>query len=95
MISAGWYNTANKDARNVLAFGRMIKTLGGVSMSKTYQSNGGMTANEMDSVMAKHFAKIQTNTTNIDRKGFSQWVGRNGNKTIQDNNRVSRTGFKV
>lgn len=67
----------------------------GVSMSKTYQSNGGMTANEMDSVMAKHFAKIQTNTTNIDRKGFSQWVGKNGNKTIQDNNRVSRTGFKV
>lgn len=35
MISAGWYNTANKDARNVLAFGRMIKTLGGVSMSKS------------------------------------------------------------
>lgn len=35
MISARWYNTANKDARNVLAFGRMIKTLGGVSMSKS------------------------------------------------------------
>lgn len=35
MISAGWYNTENKDARNVLAFGRMIKTLGGVSMSKS------------------------------------------------------------
>ena len=67
----------------------------GVSMSRNYQSNGGMTANEMDGVMAKHFAKIQTNTTNIDRKEFSQWVGRNGNKTIQDNNRVSRTGFKI
>jgi len=66
----------------------------GISMSKSYQSNG-MTAQEMDSVMSKHFAKIQTNTTNIDKKGFSQWSERNGNRTIQNNNRVSRTGFKI
>ena len=66
----------------------------GVSMSKSYQSNG-MTAQEMDSVMSRHFAKIQTNTTNIDKRGFSQWSERNGNRTIQNNNRVSRTGFKI
>ena len=66
----------------------------GVSMSKSYQSNG-MTAQEMDSVMSKHFGKIQTNTTNIDKRGFSQWSERNGNRTIQNNNRVSRTGFKI
>jgi len=66
----------------------------GISMSKSYQSNG-MTAQEMDSVMSKHFAKIQTNTTNIDKRGFSQWSERNGNRTIQNNNRVSRTGFKI
>lgn len=66
----------------------------GISMSKSYQSNG-MTAQEMDSVIGKHFAKIQTNTTNIDKRGFSQWSERNGNRTIQNNNRVSRTGFKI
>ena len=67
----------------------------GISMSRNYQTNGGMTANEMDSVMGKHFAKIQVNQTNYDRKGFSSWLGSNGNRTIQNNNRVSRTGFKV
>ena len=35
MNSASWYNYINKDALNVLALGRMIKTLGGVSMSKS------------------------------------------------------------
>lgn len=66
----------------------------GISMHKSYQSNG-MTANEMDSVIAKHFAKIQTNNTTFDRKGFRSWSEINGNKTIQNNNRVSRTGFNV
>jgi len=67
----------------------------GISMSKSYQSSGGMTANEMDAVMAKHFAKIQTNHTSFDRKGFGGWLSSNGNKTIQNNNRVSRSGFNV
>lgn len=66
----------------------------GISMSKSYQSNG-MTANEMDAVMSKHFAKIQTNHTSFDKKGFGGWLSSNGNKTIQNNNRVSRTGFNV
>ena len=67
----------------------------GISMSAKYSQNNGMTANEMDGIMSKHFAKIQTNNTTIDRNGFSSWIGSNGNKTIQNNNRVSRTGFKV
>jgi len=67
----------------------------GVSMSKSYQSNGGMTANEMDSVLGKHFAKIQTNHTSFDRNGFRSWSESNGNRTIQNNNRVSRAGFNV
>lgn len=67
----------------------------GISMSRNYQTNGGMTAEELDSVMGKHFAKIQVNQTNYDRKGFSSWLGSNGNRTIQNNNRVSRTGFRV
>jgi len=67
----------------------------GISMSKSYQSNGGMTANEMDGVLGKHFAKIQTNHTSFDRNGFRTWSESNGNRTIQNNNRVSRTGFNV
>lgn len=67
----------------------------GISMHANYSKNNGMTANEMDGIMSKHFAKIQTNTTTIDKRGFSQWTERNGNRTIQNNNRVSRTGFKI
>lgn len=67
----------------------------GISMSAKYSQNNGMTANEMDAVMAKHFAKIQTNNTTIDRNGFSSWIDKNGNKTRNNNNRVSRVGFKV
>lgn len=67
----------------------------GISMSRNYQTNGGMTAEELDSVMGKHFAKIQVNHTSIDRKGWNSWSEYNGNKTIQNNNRVSRTGFRV
>lgn len=66
----------------------------GISMSKSYQSSG-MTANEMDGIMSKHFAKIQTNNTVFDRNGFRSWSEKNGNRTIQNNNRVSRTGFNV
>jgi len=67
----------------------------GISMSRNYQTNGGVTAEEMDSVMGKHFAKIQVSQTTYDKKGFSSWIGSNGNRTIQNNNRVSRTGFKI
>jgi hypothetical protein len=67
----------------------------GISMSAKYSQNNGMTANEMDGIMSKHFAKIQVNNTSFDRKGFRSWSESNGNKTIQNNNRVSRTGFRV
>lgn len=66
----------------------------GISMSKSSVYNG-MTASEMDSIMSKHFANIQTNVTNIDEKGFRNWSERNGNKTIRNEVRASRTGFKV
>jgi len=67
----------------------------GISMSANYNKNNGMTAQEMDSVMAKHFSKIQTNVTNIDQNGIRTWSESNGNKTIRNNNRVSRTGYSV
>lgn len=67
----------------------------GVSMSAKYSQNNGMTANEMDGIMSKHFSKIQTNVTTFDRNGMRSWTEKNGNRTIQNNNRVSGNGFKV
>ena len=67
----------------------------GISMSANYTKNNGMTAEEMDMVMSKHFSRIQVNNTSFDKKGFSSWSERNGNRTKQNANRVSRTGFKV
>ena len=66
----------------------------GISMNVSKQ-NGGMTAQEMDMVLAKHFKKIQTTTMNIDKNGFSMFTESNGNKTIRNANRVSGTGFKI
>ena len=67
----------------------------GVSMGIMHSKNSGMTAQEMDSVMSKHFSKIQTNNTTFDKNGIRSWSEKNGNRTIQNNNRVSRTGFKI
>lgn len=67
----------------------------GISMSAKYNQSNGMTAQEMDGVMSKHFSKIQTNNTTFDKNGFRSWSEKNGNRTIQNNNRVSRTGFRV
>jgi hypothetical protein len=66
----------------------------GISMQRN-TTNNGMTAQEMDIVLSKHFGKIQTNTTIIDKNGVRTWSESNGNKTIQNANRVSRTGLKV
>jgi hypothetical protein len=67
----------------------------GISMSANYTKANGMTAQEMDGVLAKHFSKIQTNVTTFDQNGIRSWSESNGNKTIRNNNRVSRTGFSV
>jgi len=67
----------------------------GVSMSANFAKNNGMTAQEMDSIMEKHFANIQTSHISIDKSGFNEWNERNGNRTRRNENRVSRTGFRV
>jgi len=66
----------------------------GISMPRN-NSSGGMTAPEMDYIIGKHFAKIQTNNTTFDKNGFSSWSEKNGNRTKQNANRVSGIGFKV
>ena len=45
------------------------------------QVNKGMTAEQMDMIMAKHFSKIQTNHTSFDKKGIMHWSVMQGNKT--------------
>jgi tape measure domain-containing protein len=59
------------------------------------QVNNGMTANEMDVILSKHFSKIQTNHTSFDRKGIMQWSEAQGSKTVRNANRASSIGFKV
>jgi hypothetical protein len=59
------------------------------------QVNKGMTAEQMDAILAKHFGKIQTNTTVFDKKGIMQFSEMNGNKTIRNANRATGLGFKI
>ena len=59
------------------------------------QVNKGMTAEQMDMIMAKHFSKIQTNTTVFDKKGIMQWTESRNSKTIRNANRATGRGFNV
>ena len=65
----------------------------GVMLSN--QASKGFTAEQMDAILAKHFSKIQTNTTVFDKKGIMQFSEMNGNKTIRNANRATGLGFKV
>lgn len=67
----------------------------GISMSMATKVNNGMTSQEMDAVIGKHFSKIQTNHTVFDKKGISQWSTYNGNKTIRNENLANGIGFRV
>jgi len=65
----------------------------GISMSNNVvNSGGGATANQIDSIMGKHFSKIALNNVAFDENGMRVWSERNGNKTISTANRVSRRG---
>jgi hypothetical protein len=59
------------------------------------QASKGFTAEQMDAILAKHFGKIQTNTTVFDKKGIMQFSEMNGNKTIRNANRATGLGFKI
>lgn len=67
----------------------------GVSMSKNYTQNNGMTEQQLDRVIGKHFSKIQTNHTSFDKRGIRSWSEMSGNKTINNNARGSGKGFAV
>ena len=77
---------------------QLMEALNGtnIKLSKeTINRTQGMTAEQMDYVLGKHFSNITTNTTIFDENGMRTWSERNGNKTIQTSNRVTRTGIRV
>ena len=77
---------------------QLMEALNGtnIKLSKeTINRSQGMTAEQMDYVLGKHFGNITTNTTIFDENGMRTWSERNGNKTIQTSNRVTRTGIRV
>lgn len=67
----------------------------GVSMSNSFSSRSGLSYAEMDSIIAKHFSKITTQSTVIDRNGFNTFVSNGSSKTIRNQSRYSGTGFSV
>jgi hypothetical protein len=69
-------------------------SLRGISMSNT-QKYEGMTANEMDAILSKHFSGIKTQSTIIDKNGFNQYVKNGNSRTIINAARFSGTGLSV
>jgi hypothetical protein len=67
----------------------------GISMANSFQSKSGLSYQEMDSIIAKHFSKITTQSTVIDRNGFNTFVSNGTSKTIRNQSRYSGTGFAV
>lgn len=67
----------------------------GIKEAKIEIVNSGITVDEMDMVIGKHFANIQTNHTSFDNRGIQQWSEKNGNRTIRNANRGSGIGFRV
>lgn len=55
----------------------------------------GASASEIDSIMGKYFANIQTNNTTFDERGFTRSVSRKGNSTVFANKRGSSTGLST
>lgn len=77
---------------------QLMQALNGtnINLSKeTINRANGMTAEQMDYVLGKHFGNITTNTTIFDENGMRTWSEKNGSKTIKTNNRVTRTGIRV
>ncbi len=62
-------------------------------------NNSGASAQEIDSIMGKHFSKhfsnIQTNQTIIDKNGIRTLISKGNSATIIHNNRTSFKGFSV
>ena len=68
----------------------------GISGTPNIQiENKGITYQEMDQIIGKHFANIKTHSTVIDKKGFQSFVTNGNSKTIINNSRVTGSGLSV
>lgn len=67
----------------------------GIKDAKIEIINQGLTIEQMDSVLSKHFANITTQKVTFDNNGIRQWSERNGNITIRNESRGSGQGFSV
>jgi tape measure domain-containing protein len=78
----------NSDLNNIL-------TDNGIKEAKIEIVNKGLTVDEMDLVLSKHFANITTQHVSFDNNGVRQWSERNGNITTRNESRGSGKGFSV
>ena len=74
---------------------QLFEMLQSNNISMLPQNSGGMTPEEMDEILGKHFANIKTQNTIFDKNGFQTYV-RNGNSITRSNsNRSQAIGISV
>lgn len=74
---------------------QLFEMLQGKGVSMSVAQSQGMTADEMDVILAKHFSGIKTHNTTIDKNGFNSYI-RNGNSiTRMNSNRSQGIGLSV
>jgi hypothetical protein len=67
----------------------------GINMTANINRNNGMTANQMDAVLGKHFSNIKTHNTTFDKNGFKSYIQNGNSRTVMNQNRVSGSGISV
>jgi len=72
-----------------------LLTDNGIKEAKIEIINQGLTIDQMDTVLSKHFSNITTQHVSFDKNGIQQWNERNGNRTIRNAARGSGQGFRV
>jgi len=76
-------------------FNKILKNSGAMlgGVPNILLESSGASASEIDGIMGKYFANIQTNNTTFDERGFRLSVTKNGNNTVFANKRGSSTGL--
>ena len=74
---------------------QLFEMLQSNNISMSNQQSGGMTPEEMDEILGKHFGNIKTQNTIFDKNGFQSYV-KNGNSITRSNsNRSQAIGISV
>lgn len=84
-----------KEFRNVLNNNDILPYTEFMGIPNVVVQDKGVSAGEMDSIIGKHFSKIQTNVTSLDKNGLRTYVKNQGGKTELLNNRVTFKGYNV